>query len=65
MRESGEILSASLSNKINVNINIIMYERKPTYANVVYIFIEAVGDALHVSDVFAHHQERQKTKPIA
>jgi hypothetical protein len=23
-----------------------------------YIFIVAVGDALHVSDVFAHRQER-------
>jgi hypothetical protein len=30
-----------------------------------YIFIVAVGDALHVLGVFAHHQERQKTKPVA
>jgi hypothetical protein len=29
-----------------------------------YIFIVAVGDALHVSGVFAHHQEHQKTKPV-
>jgi hypothetical protein len=33
-------------------------------ATVVYIYL-AVGDALHVSGVFAHHQERQKTKPVA
>jgi hypothetical protein len=34
-------------------------------ATVVYIYFVAVVDALHVSDVFAHHQERQKTKPVA
>jgi hypothetical protein len=30
-----------------------------------YIFIVGVGDALYVSGVFAHHQERQKTKSAA
>jgi hypothetical protein len=32
-----------------------MDERK---TNLLYIFIVAVGDALHVSGVFAHRQER-------
>jgi hypothetical protein len=30
-----------------------------------YIFIVAVGDALHVLGVFAHHQEHSKTKAVA
>jgi hypothetical protein len=30
-----------------------------------YIFIVVVGDALHVSGVFAHRQERWKTKSVA
>jgi hypothetical protein len=42
-----------------------MIERKTNVMQVLYIFIVAVGDALHVSGVFAHHQERQKTKSVA
>jgi surface polysaccharide O-acyltransferase-like enzyme len=42
-----------------------MNERKTNYMQLLYIFIVAVGDALHVSGVFAQHQERQKTKPVA
>jgi hypothetical protein len=30
--------------------------------HLLYIFIVAVGVALYVSGVFAHHHERQKTK---
>jgi hypothetical protein len=44
---------------------ISMYERKTNLMQLLYIFIVAIGDALHVSGVFAHHQERQKTKPVA
>jgi hypothetical protein len=29
------------------------------------VFIVAVGDALHVLGVFAHHQERLKTRSVA
>jgi hypothetical protein len=42
-----------------------MDERKTNLIHLLYIFIVAVGDALHVSGVFAHHQGRQKTKPVA
>jgi hypothetical protein len=42
-----------------------MNERETNLMQLFYIFIVAVGDALHVSGVFAHHQERQKTKPVA
>jgi hypothetical protein len=42
-----------------------MNERKTNLMQLVYIFIVAVGDALHVSGLFAHHQECQKTKPVA
>jgi hypothetical protein len=30
-----------------------------------YIFVVAVGDAVHVLGMLAYHQERQKTKPVA
>jgi hypothetical protein len=40
--------------------NILMNERKTNLMQLLYIFIVAVWDALHVSGVFAHHQERQK-----
>jgi hypothetical protein len=33
-------------------------ERKTNLMCLLYIFIVAVGDALHVSGVFAHRQER-------
>jgi hypothetical protein len=33
-------------------------ERKTNLMHLLYIFIVAVGDALHVSGVFAHRQER-------
>jgi hypothetical protein len=33
-------------------------ERKTNLMHPLYIFIVAVGDALHVSGVFAHRQER-------
>jgi hypothetical protein len=42
-----------------------MNERKTNLTQLLYIFIVAVGDALRVSGVFAHHQERQKTKSAA
>jgi hypothetical protein len=32
--------------------------KKTNLMHLLYIFIVAVGDALHVSGVFAHHQER-------
>jgi hypothetical protein len=35
-----------------------MDERKANLMHLLYIFIVAVGDALHVSGVFAHRQER-------
>jgi hypothetical protein len=35
-----------------------MDERKTNLMQLLYIFIVAVGDALHVSGVFAHRQER-------
>jgi hypothetical protein len=35
-----------------------MDERKTNLMHLLYIFIAAVGDALHVSGVFAHRQER-------
>jgi hypothetical protein len=35
-----------------------MDERKTILMHLLYIFIVAVGDALHVSGVFAHRQER-------
>jgi hypothetical protein len=35
-----------------------MNERKTNLMQLLYIFIVAVGDALHVSGLFAHHQER-------
>jgi hypothetical protein len=35
-----------------------MNERKTNLMHLLYIFIVAVGDALHVSGVFAHRQER-------
>jgi hypothetical protein len=44
---------------------ISMNERKNNLMQLLYIFIVAVGDALHDSGVFAHHQERQKNKPVA
>jgi hypothetical protein len=40
---------------INVNF---MVERKTNLMHLLYIFIVAVGDALHVSAMFAHRQER-------
>jgi hypothetical protein len=33
-------------------------ERKTNLMQLLYMFIVAVGDALHVSGVFAHRQER-------
>jgi hypothetical protein len=41
-----------------------MNERKTNLLQLLYRFIVAVGDAQQVSGVFAHHQERQKNKPI-
>jgi hypothetical protein len=35
-----------------------MDKRKNNLTQLLYIFIVAVGDALHVSGVFAHRQER-------
>jgi hypothetical protein len=35
-----------------------MDERKTNLMHLLYIFIVAAGDALHVSGVFAHRQER-------
>jgi hypothetical protein len=35
-----------------------MDERKTNLMQLLYIFIVAVGDALHVSGVYAHRQER-------
>jgi hypothetical protein len=35
-----------------------MDERKTNLMHLLYIFIVAVGDAVRVSGVFAHHQER-------
>jgi hypothetical protein len=35
-----------------------MHERKTNLMHLLYIFIVAVGDALHVSGVFSHRQER-------
>jgi hypothetical protein len=37
---------------------IYMDERKTNLMHLLYIFIVAVGDALQVSGVFAHRQER-------
>jgi hypothetical protein len=42
-----------------------MNGRKTNLMQLLCIFIVAAGDALHVSGVFAHHQERQETKPVA
>jgi hypothetical protein len=39
--------------------------KKTNLMQLLYIYIVAVGDALHVLGVFAHHQERQKTRPVA
>jgi hypothetical protein len=36
----------------------VLDERKTNLMHLSYIFIVAVGDALHVSGVFAHRQER-------
>jgi hypothetical protein len=36
----------------------LLVERKTNLMHLLYIFIVAVGDALHVSGVFAHRQER-------
>jgi hypothetical protein len=35
-----------------------MNERKTNLMQLLYIFIVAIGVALHVSGVFAHHQKR-------
>jgi hypothetical protein len=35
-----------------------MDERKTNLMHLLYLFIVAVGDAVHVSGVFAHRQER-------
>jgi hypothetical protein len=35
-----------------------MDERKTNLMHLLYIFTVAVGDAVHVSGVFAHRQER-------
>jgi hypothetical protein len=35
-----------------------MSERKTNLMHLLYVFIVAAGDALHVSGVFAHRQER-------
>jgi hypothetical protein len=35
-----------------------MDEIKTNFMHMLYMFIVAVGDALHVSGVFAHRQER-------
>jgi hypothetical protein len=43
----------------------LLNERKTKLMQLLYMFIVAVGDTLQVSGVFAHHQERQKTKPVA
>jgi hypothetical protein len=40
-------------------------ESKTNLMQLLYIFIVAVGDTLHVSGVFAHRQERQKNKSVA
>jgi hypothetical protein len=42
-----------------------MNERKTNLMQLLYVFIVAVGDALHVSGVFARRQERYKTKSVA
>jgi hypothetical protein len=42
-----------------------MDERKTNLMHLLHIFIVAVGDALHVSGVFAYRQERYKTKSVA
>jgi hypothetical protein len=42
-----------------------MNEGETNLMQLLYIFIVAVGVALHLSGVFTHHQERQKTKPVA
>jgi hypothetical protein len=42
-----------------------MDERRTSLMHLLYTFIVAVGDALRVSGVFAHRQERQKTKSEA
>jgi hypothetical protein len=41
-----------------------MDERKTKLMHLLYVFIVAVGDALHVSGVFPHRQERLKTKSV-
>jgi hypothetical protein len=45
------------SQTTNQQTNSFLDERKTNLMHLLYIFIVAVGDALHVSGVFAHRQE--------
>jgi hypothetical protein len=56
-------LSAAIATSIDIEVSdtvhlFSMGERKTNLMHLLYIFIVAVGDALHVSGVFAHRQER-------
>jgi hypothetical protein len=42
----------------SAQIFLLLDERKTNLMHLLYIFIAAVGDALHVSGMFAHRQER-------
>jgi hypothetical protein len=41
-----------------IELSFTLDERKTNLMQLLYIFIVAVGDAVHVSGVFAHRQER-------
>jgi hypothetical protein len=49
---------------VNDTVHLCSMDKRKTNLMQLYIFIVAVGDALHVLGVFAHHQERRKTKPV-
>jgi hypothetical protein len=52
-------LNCALSQRSNVFASLVFLdERKTKLMQLLYIFIVAVGDALHVSGVFAHRLER-------
>jgi hypothetical protein len=45
--------------EVSDNVHLFsMDERKTNLMQLLYLFIVAVGDALHVSGVFVHRQER-------
>jgi hypothetical protein len=49
----------NMANGVSDTVHLFsMDERKTNLMHLLYIFIVAVGDALHVSGLFAHRQER-------